>query len=232
VQRDQLRLAVDVGEAQRRGPGHGPQRDLEGALERLRERAQLTHGRGAVEAADAEVDRVHLPAADRRDEAVAHLLERERLLDDLAVVTRHLDHAAVAEEVGRVQHVDVERVALDPFAAIDQPPQVADRALVDRHPACVLHRPYGAHLIGDRADAADSRGDVGGLGERAAAKQRLEEARRLVDAQLDVDDLAPVELDVHRALALDAREVIRSDRALSRHARAPRSPRGTRERPR
>ena len=41
----------------------------------------------------------------------------------VAVVARHLDGAVVAEEIRRVQHVDVQRVALDPFAAIEQPAQ-------------------------------------------------------------------------------------------------------------
>ena len=112
-----------------------------------------------------------------------------------------------------MQHVDVQAVALDPLAAVEQPPQVADRALVDRDAAGVLHRPHRAHLVGDRADAADPRGDVGRLGERAAAQERLEEARRLVDPQLDLAHLVAVELDVHRALALDAREVVGADRA-------------------
>ena len=53
----------------------------------------------------------------------------------------------------------------------------------------------------------------GRLGELAAAEERLEEARRLEDPQLDVLDRVAVELDGHRALALDAREVLRHDRA-------------------
>ena len=58
---------------------------------------------------------------------VADLLQLEAALHDVGVVARHLDRALVAEEIGRVQHVDVQRVALDPFAAIEQPAQVAQR---------------------------------------------------------------------------------------------------------
>ena len=45
-----------------------------------------------------------------------------------AVIPGHRDAALVAQEVGRVQEVDVERVALDPFAAVEQPPEIAERA--------------------------------------------------------------------------------------------------------
>ena len=201
------------------------ERDLARPLERLAPAASSSARVGsAVEAADADVDRMDLAPADHRHQRVAGLLHLQALLDDLAMVARHLDRARVAEEVGRVQHVDVQRVALDPLAAVDQAAQVADRAVVDRDAAGVLHRPHRAHLVGDRADAADPRGDVGRLGERAAAQQRLEEARRLVDAQLDVDDLAALEPHVHRALALDAGEVVGADRARALSARSCASP--------
>ena len=104
----------------------------------------------------------------------------ERLRDELGMVARELDRALVAEEVGRVEHEDVQRVALDPLAAVEEPPQRAQLA-ADLDAADLLHRVHGAHLVRDRADAADARGDVGRLGEGAAAQERLEEARRLVD---------------------------------------------------
>jgi hypothetical protein len=44
------------------------------------------------------------------------------------VRARHLDAVLVAEEIRRVQHDDMQRVALDPFAAIDQPAQRAQLA--------------------------------------------------------------------------------------------------------
>ena len=40
---------------------------------------------------------------------------------------RQVDHALAAEEVGRRQHVDVQGVALDPFAAVVEPAQRAHR---------------------------------------------------------------------------------------------------------
>src|SRR6478736_8928648 len=52
----------------------------------------------------AHVDGVDLAPADDADDLVAGLLDRQRLLDDPAVVPRHLDRAVVAEDVGRVEH--------------------------------------------------------------------------------------------------------------------------------
>ena len=60
-------------------------------------------------------------------------------LHDVRMLARHLDRPGVPEEVGRVEHVDVERVALDPLAAVEEPPQQPDR-LAHLHAAEVLHR--------------------------------------------------------------------------------------------
>ena len=83
----------------------------------------------------------------------------------------------------------MQRMALDPFAAVDQAPQGAQRA-VDANTASVLHRVTRAHLIGNRADAADARGDVWRLREFSAPQKCLEEARRLENFQFHVGNLA------------------------------------------
>ena len=92
----------------------------------------------------------------------------------------HLDAVLEAQEIRRMQHHHVQRMALDPFAAIEQPAQRPQLA-ADGDAECVLHRMHRAHLIRDRTDAADARGDVRRLGEAAAAQQRLEQARRFED---------------------------------------------------
>ena len=84
-----------------------------------------------------------------------------------------------------------------------------------------MHR---AHLIGDRADAADARGDVGHFGEGAAAQEGFEETRRLEDAELGAFNLPVAHHDLEGALALDAGKIIHLDR-LTRHVA--RSPFGT-----
>ena len=99
----------------------------------------------------------------------------QRPLRRLGVVAGHREGALVAEEVGRVEHEDVQRVALDPLAAVEQP---AQRAELPRRPRRrgASSAWHGAHLVGDRADAADPRGDVGHLGtarpRRNASKKR------------------------------------------------------------
>ena len=160
-----------------------------------------------VEAADPDGDRVDRPPADERDEVVAGLLEPERPLDEHAVVAGQLDRARVAQEVRGVEEVDVERVALDPLAAVEQAAQGAD-GRVELDAGGVLEGVDGAHLVGDRADAADAGDDVEDLVRRPAADQPLEVARRLEDAEVRLDDLAVLDDEPERALALDAGEAL------------------------
>ena len=63
----------------------------------------------------------------------------------------------------------------------------------------------------------------GGSVKRRAPQQRLEEARRLVDAQLDELDGAVAHAHVHRALALHARERVHLERAPRAHPAASRN---------
>ena len=79
-------------------------------------------------------------------------------------------------------------VALDPLAAVEEPAESAQLP-ADLDATDLLHRVNRAHLVGDRADSADAGRDVGRLGERTPAEERLEEARRLEDPELDVGHL-------------------------------------------
>ena len=80
----------------------------------------------------------------------------------------------------------------------------------------------GAHLVGDRADAADAGGDVRRFRVGTPAQECLEEPRRLEDAKLRVAHLAVADDDGQRALALDAREVVDLDRLTCHGDRLPR----------
>jgi hypothetical protein len=202
AQRDELVVGAELREAERRHPADRVQRRLAGPLQLAGEPAQITGVRGAVEAADPDVDRVHRAPADHLHQPVTRLLHAQAPFQDLRVVAGHVDAALVAEEVGRVQQVDVQHVALDPFAAVQQPAQRVHR-LGHRDSAGVLDGPARAHLVGDRADPADPRGDVRRLGVPAAAQQALEEPGRLVDVQPGLGDAAVLGHDLQPALALD-----------------------------
>ena len=75
----------------------------------------------------------------------------------------------------------------------------------------------GAHLVGDRADAADPGGDVGDLARFAALKEGLEEAGRLEDIQLHVLDRVAVELDVEGAFPFDPGQCLDLECAIGWH---------------
>jgi hypothetical protein len=66
---------------------------------------------------------------------------------------------------------------------------------------------HGAHLIGDRTNAADPRDDIRNFGQVAASQKCLEQARRLEDLQFDVRHLVAFELDEKPAFAFDSREI-------------------------
>ena len=202
MQGQELVIQVHVGEVEAGHPGDGRQRVAESMAQLLGQRDQLgLHGR-AVEAADPRIDRVDRPAADRLEDRVAGFLQAEPSLDQVAVVAGQGDHVRVAEEVGRVQHIDVQGVAGDPLTAVQQPSQRRD-GVAGGDIAGVLDRVPGTGLVGHWADAADPRGDVGDLGVLAAAQERLEEPGWLVDLQFGGEYLAVLHDDAQRSLAFD-----------------------------
>lgn len=133
--------------------------------------------------------------------------EGEAALDRSGVIGRHRDRVGIAEKIGRVQHHDVQSVALDPLPAIEQPAQGADRRL-DDNAERRLDRMHAAHLVGDRANPADAGNDVQNLAVAAPAQQCLEKARRLEDAEPNPIHPAVADIEPQRAFALDAGDVI------------------------
>ena len=187
AQGDELVVALDPREGKPRHPAHQFDGRLAGAAQLRGQRRQLGTARHPVEAADADVDRVDLAPAEQADDRIAGLLQRQGAAHPLAVLGSHADRVRIAEKIGGVQHVHVQRVALDPFAAIEQTPQKADRG-VDGDAQRTLDGVDGAHLVGDGANAADAGGDVGSLGKVATAQKGFEHAWRLEYFQLDVLD--------------------------------------------
>ena len=144
-----------------------------------------------------------LPAADDGQEVVAQTLDAQSALQGRAFVAGHLDGALITQEVRCGQEVHVEHVALDPFGAIKEAAELSG-SLRDLHAEQPLQAVDRAHLVGDRADPADPRNDVGHLREVAAREEGFEEARGLVDLQAQVLDLGPLQREVKGALPFDA----------------------------
>jgi hypothetical protein len=188
-ERDEVRLAVVVR-------GGEPGDHLDGRLgvgdrpvQRRAQPRQLVARRDGREAPDPDRHRVDRPPAEEGHDRVAQLLEPQAALDQLAVIGRHRERGRVAHEVGRVQQVHMERVALDPLAEVEQPAQGADLG-VDLHAVEVLERVHRGHLVRDRADAADAGDDVQELVAGPPDHEALEVAGRLEDRQPGLGHLA------------------------------------------
>ena len=153
------------------------------------------------------------PAPDGLHDQVACALEAEATVHRAPVPPGQLDRVGAAEEVGCVEKVYVESVALDPFAAVEQAAQGGD-PLVDGDTEGVLHGRAGTHLVGHGADATDPRRYVRGLGEVPPHQERLEETGRFEDLESHVGDGAVVHRDPQGSLSLDPRYSLDTDGAL------------------
>jgi len=113
-----------------------------------------------------------------------------------------------------VQHEDMQRMTLDPLAAVQQPTERGDLGInhdVER----LLHGGDRTHLVSDRANAADPGRDVGRLREVTPAEEGFEETRRLEDLQLRFGHPVPVNGQPERAFAFDARQRLNRDGSSS-----------------
>jgi hypothetical protein len=226
AQRNELVIALELGKREFRRPARGLDRDVPRALQFLHERPEVSSRGHAVEPAHADVHGVDLAPAEQAHQRIPGFLQGEPAPHRIAMLARHLDRVRIAQKIRRMQHHHVQRVALDPFAAIEKPPQRPERA-GDCHAERILHRVHRAHLVGDRADAADARRDVGRLGAVAPAQQRLEKPRRLENPEMRPSHAPIPHVQIERALALDPGDGLDADRP-SRHE--PRSLSGTRVR--
>ncbi len=148
---------------------------------------------------------MYRPAPDDRHESVSGLLQPQAAFDEFTVLAGHLDGSGIAQEVRRVQEEDVQRMAFDPLAAVEQATQLA-YLLRNADPAGGFDRLARAELIGHRTDPADPGGDIGGFGPGSTAQEGLEKPGWFEDLQLDIGDGALADLDTHGSFALDAGE--------------------------
>ena len=210
-QRHELVILFEIRERQARCPPDKLHRNVPGAFQRLGHRHELGAGWHAVEAARLHADRVNFASAKHAHQIVAGLFQRKRIADEIAVVPRHLDRVGQAEKAGRVQHRYVQRMARYPLAAIDEPPERSELAVHGRAER-LLGGVNRAHLIGDGADAADARHDIGQLGVAPAAQKGFEKARRLENPEPRRSHAPVREFEVQRAFALHPGKIIDLDR--------------------
>ena len=59
------------------------------------------------------LDGMDFAPAEHAHQLVAGLLQRKRVADEIAVIARHLDRVRAAQKIRRVQHRDVQRMALE-----------------------------------------------------------------------------------------------------------------------
>src|SRR5919108_3212557 len=113
---------------------------------------------------------MNFSSAQQADDFVARLLQLQAALHHAGMILRHLDRILVAKKVRRMQHVNVKRVAFDPFATIDQPAQRPELA-VNCNSEGILDRVDGTHLVCDWADSTNPGGDIRKFSEIATAQE-------------------------------------------------------------
>jgi hypothetical protein len=155
---------------------------------------------------------VHRAPAELRDDRVAGFFDPKPALDRGALLIGERDEALASEEVRRCEQVNVQRVALDPLAAVVEAPERANGRM-DLDAEDPLERMNRAHLVGDGTDAADACDEIRNLAGLASAEQRLEEARRLENPKPEVADPPAGDGQMQRHLAFDAGQVIKPYRS-------------------
>jgi len=207
AERDKFILLFKVGELQLRAPPDGLESRFLRPGELINERLQFGNGGSPVKAADADIDGMDFPSADDVHDFVADFLEFQCVLDDGLMIPGHSDRIFVPEKIGSVQKINMEGMAFDPFTAIEETPEFAQLA-IDRNSADTFHCMNGAHLVGNRADAANAGGNIGCLKKLPAAQEALKEAGRFKYFQLNVGDLPLMDLHIERPFAFNPGEII------------------------
>ena len=206
----------EVWEVERRQPASGFDSGLQPPLEVRDQGRQLITARSSIEPADGDVDRVNGSAAEHLQQLVAMFLQPQAAIHFVRKIFGHVDAAVVSQKIRSVQQMDVQRMALDPLAAVQQPPQPPN-VFCDFDAQRRFESMHRTHLIRDRADAADACGDVRHLLQLAASQQSLEQPRWLEDRELHLLDAVSHQPHEESSLAFDASQCFHFDESFLSH---------------
>ena len=97
--------------------------DLQSSLNLGAEFSNLIAPRNFPETADADRHWMHRSAADERHQLVTDSLQFKALANEIRLVGGQGNCIVHSEEIGSLQQIDMERMALNPLRTIKQPPQ-------------------------------------------------------------------------------------------------------------
>src|SRR6516165_2406683 len=112
-------------------------------------------GRNFVKASDSRGDGMDLATAQQCHNPVADFLQPQSSFDDRPVFPGHGNGIWITQKIGSMQHVDMQGVALNPFATIKKTAERPD-GRVNTEAQSSLDGMRCAHLIRDRADSANA----------------------------------------------------------------------------
>src|SRR3989338_4319025 len=102
---------------------------------------------------------MHPPSADKCNNIIACFLEFKSPLDNFRIILCHLQDIFITKKIGSMEHVNMQCMTLNPFAAIDETPQTPQLS-INLYSKGVFHCMDRTHLIGDWTDTADAGGDI------------------------------------------------------------------------
>ena len=214
---DEVVRPLELGKVEAGHPAGRVDGRLQAPFEIGNQARQLLAPRQSIETADGDVDRMDGPAAEHFQQLIAVLLQPQAAFDLVGMIAWPSPaRSRSPRKSGACSKMDVQGVAFDPFAAVEQPPQPANlgRRLARPGPLPGVDR---AHLIGHRADAADAGRDVGHFFQRAAAQAAPRTVAAARRSSARTSSIWPsLQVDVQPSFALDAGQGLDADCADGR----------------
>ncbi len=165
---------------------------------------------GAVEAADGHIDGMDGSATEDFQQGVSVFFQSESAGDFGGEFAGEFHSAGDSKKIRGLQQMHMQGVAFDPFAAVEEPAELADFRS-DGDAQDFFEGVDCGHLIGDRADSADTGGDVGNFFEGTSAQKAFKETRWFVDCELDIFDGVAVEPNDQSTFPLNSRQSLNAD---------------------